>query len=265
MWYKLKRIMMRPNGVEKQVYPKNFSTQWPCPDGFHVPLKSEWEAINNAGISLWAWNSSNWNWTKTYLKLPFSWARSRSTSNPDAWWTSWWYWTSNASSNTQQAYCFLNSSTEANASWWQWKSVGRCIRAMRNNSIAPDSTWTVLKQWTWTAGIYHNSSLWLISLSSDWTTRYTIADKNLWATTVYNDWNTLSEANCGKFYQRWNNYWFPYSWSVTTSSSQVNAGSYWPWNYYSSSTFILRSSSPEWWDSSNNANLRWWVDGNAPA
>lgn len=107
------------------------------------------------------------------------------------------------------------------------------------------------------AWIYHNSELWVISMSSDWTNWLTIADKNLGATQVYNDGDTLSEANSGKYYQWWNNYWFPFTGSVTTSSSQVNAQNYWPWNYYSSSTFITKSSSPYDWDSSNNNNL-WW-------
>lgn len=103
--------------------------------------------------------------------------------------------------------------------------------------------------------IYHNSNLWLISLSSDWETWITIADKNLGATTIYNDGDTLSEANSGKYYQWGNNYGFPFSWSVTTSSTQVNAQNYWPWNYYNSSTFITWVA----WDSSNNANLWWWT------
>ena len=107
-----------------------------------------------------------------------------------------------------------------------------------------------------TPWIYHNSDLWLISLSSDGSTRYTIADKNIWATTVYNDWDTLSQNNCGKYYQWGNNYWFPFTWSVSTSSSKVNASNYWPWNYYSSSTFITINGS---WDSSDNNNLRWWI------
>ena len=81
-------------------------------------------------------------------------------------------------------------------------------------------------------------------------------DKNLWATTVWNSWDTLSEANCWKYYQRWNNYWFPRTWTVTTSSTQVDASTYWPWNYYSSNTFIIYS----WaWDSTGNGNLWWWV------
>ena len=90
-----------------------------------------------------------------------------------------------------------------------------------------------------TAWIYHNATLWLISLSSNGSTWITIADKNLGATQVYNAWNTLSEANCGKYYQWWNNYGFPFTWSVTTSWTQVDARSYWPWNYYSSSTYIM--------------------------
>ena len=259
MWYKVKRIMV----WDKQVRPYNFATQWPCQDGFHVPLKSEWEAVNNAGIALWAWSSSNGSWLKTYLKMPYNWSRSRY-NNLDNQWTVWYYSTSTPDTeNSNTAYCF---GFDNNGIAYQdfYRSLACWIRAFRNNPIVPDSSWTVLKQWTWTAWIYHNSSLWLISISSDGTTWYTLADKNLWATTVYNDGNTLSEANCGKYYQWGNNYWFAWTWSVTTSTSQVNAGSYWPWNYYSSSTFIVRTWTPAAWDSSWNNNLRWWVDWNIP-
>lgn len=106
-----------------------------------------------------------------------------------------------------------------------------------------------------TAWIYHNSDLWLISLSSDGNTRTTIADKNLGATTVYNDGDTLSQTNWWNYYQRWNCYWFAFTWPTSTSTTTVNAGNYWPTNYYSSSTFIKAQQ----WDSSNNANLRWWT------
>lgn len=104
------------------------------------------------------------------------------------------------------------------------------------------------------AWIYHNAELWVISMSSDWENWLTIADKNLGATQVYNDGDTLSEANSGKYYQWWNNYWFPFTWSVTTSSTQVNAQNYWPWNYYNSSTFIIWNDD---WSSVHNDNL-WW-------
>lgn len=108
-----------------------------------------------------------------------------------------------------------------------------------------------------TPWIYHNPIAWLISLSSDGSNWLTIADKNLGATTVYNDGDTLSQANCGNYYQWGNNYGFPFTWSVSTSSTQVNAQNYWPWNYYNSSIFITLSSNT--WDSSNNQNLRWWT------
>lgn len=119
-----------------------------------------------------------------------------------------------------------------------------------------------------TPWIYHNPTLWLISLSSDGENWITIADKNLGATQVYND-DTKSEANCWKFFQWWNNYGFPFAWAITKSSSQVDASTYWPWNYYSSSTFITRSSgSPRdrampqndnlWWDTTNTLEARRW-------
>ena len=102
------------------------------------------------------------------------------------------------------------------------------------------------------AGIYHSAEKGLISLSTDGSTWTTIADKNLWATTVYNDWDTLSEANCGKYYQRWNNYGFAFTWPTTIANTQINPSDYWPWNYYSSSTFIWGN---QWWMSTVNSNL----------
>ena len=124
-----------------------------------------------------------------------------------------------------------------------------------NNELKAVYLWeTKVRPSVMPAWIYHNAALWLISLSNDWENWITIADKNLGATQVYNNWDTLSEANCGKYYQRWNNYWFPNSWTVTTSSTKVNAGSYWPNNYYNNSTFRTWS----YWDTSYNANL--WGD-----
>lgn len=127
--------------------------------------------------------------------------------------------------------------------------------------------WTEKQVYPWkklitTAWIYHSPSLWLISISSDWTNWITMSDKNLWATTTYNVGDTMSQENCWNFYQRWNNYWFPFNMSVSSTTTKVNASNYWPWNYYSSSTFIIDKSN-EWlnskgfWDTSYNTNLRW--------
>lgn len=110
--------------------------------------------------------------------------------------------------------------------------------------------------------IYHNSDLWLISLSSDGSNWITIADKNLWATST----DITSADGYGNYYQRWNNYWFPKTWGVSTTTAKANASSYWPWNYYSSNIFIRVTSSPRTWDSTNNTNLwGWWWDENYSA
>ena len=108
-----------------------------------------------------------------------------------------------------------------------------------------------------TAWIYWSSDLWLISLSTNGSTWTTIADKNLWATST----DISSSNSYGNYYQRWNNYGFPTTWTVTTSATQVNASTYWPWNYYSSSTFI--TTSPR--DSSGNTNLWWDTTGTVAA
>jgi hypothetical protein len=102
--------------------------------------------------------------------------------------------------------------------------------------------------------------LWLISASSNWIDWVTITDKNLWATTVYNQWDTMNESNCWKFYQRWNNYWFSFTWTPSRTSTKVNVSSYWPNNYYSSSTFVRVNWEWHWWTDASSTtalNLRW--------
>ena len=115
-----------------------------------------------------------------------------------------------------------------------------------------------------TPWIYHNEELWLISLSSDGTNWITITDKNLWATQVYHSWDTLAKANRGLFYQRWNNYGFDVP-VTKTSWIQVSTSGYWPWNYYSSDTFIATRedwSYPKnnnlWWDTTDTLEARRW-------
>ena len=107
--------------------------------------------------------------------------------------------------------------------------------------------------WKELVGIYWNSTYWLISVvgSND---IITIADKNLWATTVYNDWDTLSQNNCWYYYQWGNNYWFSWSWPSSTTTAQQNANGYWPRNYYNNSTWVISSNDRS---SVQNDNLRW--------
>jgi len=250
-WYKINRELIRVNEEYNDM-------QWPCPDGFHVPLKSEWEWLNT--IMSWLW-FTNWEWFKSNLHMPYWWWRNQDNSNTENQWTNWYYLCSNRyDDGTYRIYnnnFHINSSTASLSgnyiSFWQ------SIRPFYNVFVTPTSSWTVI-QWTLgSAWIFWNQTDWLISITSNWTTWYTIQDKNLWATTVYNSWDTLSEANCWYYYQWWNNYWFAWTWSVTTSSTQVDASTYWPWNYYSSSTFYVGSAYYPCWDRSFNWNLRWWI------
>ena len=235
--------------------------QWPCPDWFHVPLSSEWQAIVDAWVSLWAWTTwSNWHINfSTYLKIPLAWFIEWDTSNYEYKDSIWSYWSSTSISSWEWAYYLLFRSLFIRPQESTFDTYWMSIRWLKNTPVIPDSSWATLYQWTWSAGILYKSDLWLISISSDGSTWYTIQDKNLWATTTYNYWDTLSESNCGYYYQWGNNNWFPFNWTLTTSTTQVNANTYWPWNYYESSTFVKRSGSPYCWDSSKNKNKWWWV------
>jgi hypothetical protein len=101
----------------------------------------------------------------------------------------------------------------------------------------------------------------LISVSWDWTNWVTIADKNLWATAVYNSWDTLTANNCGGYFQWWNCYMFSFDWTEPTSRTTVDITGYWPWNYYYGDTFIVYYI---WFAANSQAartrayNLRWW-------
>lgn len=230
--------------------------QWPAPDGFHVPLSTEWQAIYDAGVSLGAWSSEGSVNLSTYLKMPVAAGYREYSSRVYGVGSFGRYWSSSPTSLYYTAYClnfnYSSISPQSTDNRNQWFS----IRCMKNTPITPTDSWTKL-YWTsieswW---IFWNSTDWLISISSNGSTWYTLMDKNLWATTVYNYWDTLTDANCGYFYQWGNNYWFPHSWSVTTSSTTVDASTYWPWNYYESSTWITYNP----WDYSSNNNIRWWT------
>lgn len=236
-------------GIEIWTVQDYSAMRWPCAEGFHVPTQSERSNLNTLLTTLWRGTVSSANW---YIKLPKMWYRNKDTS--DVIQTTSYYWTHIAINSQAYIINIYNWFTLTSSYRTHWAA----IRWFKDSAVVPDSSWTTLYDgssvatWAW---IFHNATLWLISISGDWQTWITIADKNVWATTVWNSGDTLSEANCGWYFQRWNNYMFPFTWTVTTSSTQVDATNYWPWNYYSSNVFITGNS----WDSSNNKNLRWWV------
>lgn len=230
--------------------------QWPAPDGFHVPLATEWKAVHNVWKAL-GWGASDWTNFWIALKLPFAGRRMDSSSSVSSQGSYGNYWLSSRYSTKSAFFLYFGSATISPQDS-EYRANGFSVRCFKNSATIPTSSWTKL-YWTsieaW--GIFWSSTDWLISMSGDWSTWITIADKNLWATTAWNSWDTLSEANCGKYYQWGNNYWFDWTWTLTnTSTTQVDASSYWPWNYYNSNVFIKYS-----WrrDSTDNWNLWWWV------
>lgn len=236
---------------------KDYSAmQWPAPEWFHVPLATEREWLKTImdwlGLTTW----DNW---RINLHMPFAGYRHSYNSSLNYQGSTGVYWSSSPRGSSYPSYASslsLNSSS-VDADYGNGvRAYGYSVRCFKNSFELPTSSWTVINGTLWSAWIFWDTVNWLISITGDGTTWYTIQDKNLWATTVYNNGDTLTQANMWNMYQWWNNYWFPSTWNVATSSTQVNAQNYWPWNYYSSSTFITRSTD---WSYVHNDNLRWWV------
>ena len=228
-----------------------WDTKWPAPSGFHVPTVTELQWLNTimTSLSLTTWD----NW-RINLHMPFAGSRTYQAAALSSQGSRWIYWSSSPYGNRSRCL-FLNSSS-VTADSLDYRSRAFSVRCFKNSYVAPDSSWTVIAWTLWSAWIFWNQTEWLISITN-WTTEYTIMDKNLWATTVYNDWDTLTQANMGNMYQWGNNYWFPSTWTISnTSSTQVNAQNYWPWNYYESDTFITWSID---WSSVQKDNLWGWV------
>lgn len=228
--------------------------RWPCPEWYHVPTNTEWTGVRT--IMVWLGLSTGNNWA-TNLHLPLARHIKQADWTIDSTDTKGYYFASTPATWTGMYRLYMTTSS-VSATGTGGRASGYSIRAFKDTFETPNSNWTVITGTLWSAWIFRNQVAWLISITSDWSTGYTIMDKNLWATTVYNYWDTLSQANCWYFFQRWNNYWFPRTWPTTTSSTAIDTEWYWPWNYYSSSTFITIS-----WDWSNPSNndLRWWVTG----
>ena len=232
--------------------------RWPCPSWFHIATGTEWTELMNVLFTTF-WLTESWWALSSYLKMPAAWHIVWDTGVSSNQWVEREYQTCIwETSNPSISDVFIATDNDTLIGF-NYRTNANTIRPFKDEPVIPDSSWTTLYDWssisTW-AGIFHSTSLWLISISWDGTNWITIANKNLWATIVYNSWDILSEANCGKYYQWGNNYWFSYNWTFTTSSTQVDASTYWPWNYYNSSTFIIYA----WnWSSVQNDNLWWWV------
>ena len=245
-----------PETIEVDDYS---AVQWPCEDWFHIPSGAEFDNL------LTITNAFNYDASDYISKLHFPLS---------------WHWSADHTLSTsftryykdQRAYLFtINNVVDGNNLEtykllidWRTNSVS-CplgpldsslsqIRAFKNEYVEPDSTWTVETGTLWGAGVFHNATLGLISITNGTDKFITIKDKNEGATTVYNSWDTMSESNAGKFFQWWNNYWFSFDmdWFDNYTQTQVNTTSYAPSTYSSNACFA------HWYDiwmEPNNQNL----------
>ena len=217
-------------------------TQWPCPNGFHIWVTDEWNLLKTALTTLWLWDKTNF---MTYLKVPSAYYLNRSNGSEN---TSYWpvrFWTSTMTS-TGAADCMYVDEKDKIGIQSDKAGNAFCIRPFKDNAEIPDGTWTLLTTW-----VYWSEVKWLISITADgWLSYITIADRNLWATNVWDN---------GLYYQFWNNYWFsPSPSNYRTSKVTTDMTQYYPGNYYNDSTYTRVSSGNNWFTVTNN-NIWWWV------
>jgi len=223
--------------------------QWPCSTGFHIPNDNETSNLVWLLQNLWLSDTD----VETHLHMPH-------TGYIDKDWVyqndnNWYFWTTYADCWTAQRFATGNNYWPSSSGWGDL-SYWLPIRPFKDSYASPSgAAWTLVTS-SDAFEMWYNATDGLISITDGGSLHITLADKNLWATTVYNYGDTLSAANCGNLYQWWNNYGF--TWWVdpsSTSSTPVDASGYGPGNYYSSSTYIIGSG--RWMDDCAQ-NLWWW-------
>ena len=200
------------------------------------------------------WNQVMW-WFSTTLTVTTSWWETTisdgsqsiiidTTSHDMRYGADYYDWTDDTA--TEYALC--------NTNWWLVDGTYQYETSDQETTDWNNLVTSIKAKWIVNATITHDTVNGEITMANgQWS--MTIMDKNLWASVVYEDWDTLSEANCGTYFQRWNNNWFAWTGSVTTSGTQVDTTGYGPWNYYTWTDFIIWS--PDW---SNPSNDNLWGD-----
>ena len=227
--------------------PDYTNIQGPCDVGFHIPTQWEMESLVNIV-------GSNPDDYYDYLHFPKCYYLRRNTGAIDSNYWTVRLWTCTMTEKTS-AYCFYINENDIVAVALDKPSNWFNIRAFKDLPVEPDANWNELVS----NKIYYNSDLWLISIT-DGTSWITIQDKNVWATVVYNNWDTITNDNAGYYFQFGNNYWFQYSWATDFYTSTQNVSWYGPWNYYSNSNWV-KVNSNNWFSSDNNDIWGWesWI------
>lgn len=230
--------------IDSETHDDYSAMRWPCPEWFHVPT------ITEAGSFVTALTTLKWDTLLTsdfeYLWIPAAWWRRADDANLQNQWTRILYWCNSLEQVNNYASAITDTAVgnHISTTWWMFEWDGWNIRPFKNTPVVPDWNWTTLYDgssiatWAW---IFQNATLWLVSVSDDWENWITIADKNVGATVVYNNWDTLSQDNCGYYFQWGNNYWFPFTGTIANTSLEfVDVTGVAP-STYSSDTFVRQN------------------------
>lgn len=218
----------------------------------HIPTNNEFWTVKE--IMDWLYLQQWYNY-HIKLHMPPAWRRITSTLSDVG--TVADYWTSAYASWTNAYHQAFTNDSAPVANQYTRRSSWFSIRCFLDTYVEPDSTRTVEAWELWQAWIFHNAELWIISLTDGNDRNITMRDKNVWATVVYNYWDTMTEDNCGKMFQWWNYYWFNSTWTLSKISTTRVSTTWYGWdNPYSNDTYIERTSSP--YDRSNPSNNDLW-------
>lgn len=203
MWYKVKKVRIWVNWVEKQIYPAGWKP-WANTIAYY-PLETDGKD--------YSWNNRDWNVGSGVSFVNLSWVSCASFNNTANGLINWSIWLS-ASDATMSAW--FNSSNASNLYSMVsiiWDSAS--IQARLNN-------WTTLQWdiWTWSSDV----------TVSDWNCRdgnwhNTIVTYNRQKLILYLDWNKIWEANANinipltSFWIWWHltpySTVFPFSWYIS--------------------------------------------------
>lgn len=224
-------------------------TQWPCPNGFHIGTKDEWNDLKAAMTVLWLRNKTD---VMRYLMVPSAYYLARSNGTKE---TRYWVcriWTSTMTANNV-AWCMGIDQNDAMLLQEDKPGNGFSIRPFKDKPPKWNSSeWETMVK-TQYGQMMYSLTLWLISIYAlDPNTfkeyKIYISDKNLWATNVWDNW---------LFYQFWNNTWYTYNASPYVTSKPTLSDNYWPGNYYTGK-FVRVSSGNNWFNWTCN-NIWWWT------
>jgi hypothetical protein len=230
--------MLRKNKMTSYEHKVKNIYLW-SPWGAHIPDRDEYSTVKNIMdwlIIQWGNNRSRYLFIpRAWMRKAYDWTVTEQQSTANLWCTTSWTTIYSVRLNWDNIN-IASTYDSKNANWFN-------VRLFLDDYITPDNTRTV-EAWTlWSAWIFHNATLWVISLTNGSDKNITMYDKNVWATAVYHDWYTLTANNCGKYFQRWNYYGFPFSWTFNKSSTKPDTSWYWWNNPYSSNVFITVTTS----------------------